>query len=38
MANKVNIPVLVGEKEELHTIAVTNEEYIQIMKGGKYFD
>lgn len=34
MAGK-SIPVLVGEKEELFNIAVSDEQYIQIMTGGK---
>lgn len=35
MAEKITIPILFGEKEELYTIAVSAEEYRQIMNGSK---
>jgi len=34
MAGK-SIPVLVGEKEELLNITVSDKQYLQIMTGGK---
>jgi len=34
MANKITVPVLFGEKEELYTITVSATEYEQIMNNG----
>jgi len=34
MANKITVPVLFGEKEELYTITVSATEYERIMNNG----
>lgn len=34
-ADKITVPILFGEKEELYTLTVSSEQYERIMSGGK---
>lgn len=37
MADKITVPILFGEKEDLYNIVVSTEEYERIRNGGKLF-